>query len=150
MVDSMRFASFNVNSIRARLPIAPCPPQKHQPDVLAMQETKVQDENFQRRIRSNRLPVRLPRPEELQRRGLGLPSRHGARGVRPARRASRRGTDHLSRRSEASPWSIRTFRRGTSADTDKFQYKLDWFARLLNWFQSRFQPTDPVLGGWET
>jgi exodeoxyribonuclease-3 len=31
------------------------------------------------------------------------------------------------------------------ADTDKFQYKLDWLGQLLEYFQSRFTPSDPVL-----
>lgn len=42
----MKVASFNVNSIRARLPVVIPWLQKSRPDVLAMQETKVQDEDF--------------------------------------------------------------------------------------------------------
>jgi hypothetical protein len=43
---AMKVASFNVNSIRARLPVVIPWLQKSRPDVLAMQETKVQDEDF--------------------------------------------------------------------------------------------------------
>ncbi len=42
----MKVASFNVNSIRARLPVVLSWLQKSRPDVLALQETKVQDESF--------------------------------------------------------------------------------------------------------
>jgi exodeoxyribonuclease III len=42
----MKVASFNVNSIRVRLPIVLAWLQKNQPEVLAMQETKVQDDSF--------------------------------------------------------------------------------------------------------
>ena len=42
----MKVASFNVNSLRARLPIVLSWLGEHQPDVLAVQETKVQDVDF--------------------------------------------------------------------------------------------------------
>ena len=42
----MKIASFNVNSIRTRLPIVTEWLKANRPDVLAMQETKVQDESF--------------------------------------------------------------------------------------------------------
>ena len=42
----MRIATFNANSIRTRLPIVIPWLQEHAPDVLAIQETKVQDHEF--------------------------------------------------------------------------------------------------------
>jgi exodeoxyribonuclease-3 len=42
----MKIASFNVNSIRARLPIVVGWLEKTRPDLLAVQETKVQDPDF--------------------------------------------------------------------------------------------------------
>ena len=45
-MSGMKVASFNVNSIRARLPVVVSWLRKSRPDVLAMQETKVQDEDF--------------------------------------------------------------------------------------------------------
>ena len=42
----MKVASFNVNSIRARLPIVLDWIQKESPDVLCLQETKVPDADF--------------------------------------------------------------------------------------------------------
>lgn len=43
---ALKIATFNANSIRARLPIVLEWLQKEQPDVLALQETKVQDHEF--------------------------------------------------------------------------------------------------------
>ena len=42
----MKIASFNVNSLRARLPIVLEWLNENQPDVLCVQETKVQDDDF--------------------------------------------------------------------------------------------------------
>lgn len=42
----MRITTFNANSIRTRLPVIIPWLQEHQPDVLAVQETKVQDHDF--------------------------------------------------------------------------------------------------------
>ncbi len=42
----MRFVTFNVNGIRARLHQIEAVKERHQPDVLALQETKVVDEAF--------------------------------------------------------------------------------------------------------
>jgi exodeoxyribonuclease-3 len=42
----MKVATFNANSIRSRLPILCDWLTEHQPDVVGIQETKVQDEDF--------------------------------------------------------------------------------------------------------
>ena len=44
----MKIATFNANSIRSRLPILLQWLEDHQPDVLGIQETKVQDVDFPR------------------------------------------------------------------------------------------------------
>lgn len=35
--------------------------------------------------------------------------------------------------------------QGYLPDSEKFQYKLNWFARLLAFFEKNFKPTDPIL-----
>src|SRR5207245_3624502 len=42
----MKIATFNVNSIRKRLPLVLDWLERHKPDVLCLQETKVQDSDF--------------------------------------------------------------------------------------------------------
>src|SRR5687768_10800755 len=42
----MKIATYNVNSIRKRLPIIVEWLRQHRPDVLCLQETKVQDQDF--------------------------------------------------------------------------------------------------------
>src|SRR6185295_13346428 len=43
---SMKVATFNVNSLRTRLPIVLEWLSRHKPDVMCLQETKVQDQDF--------------------------------------------------------------------------------------------------------
>jgi len=43
---SLKIATFNANSLRARLSIVTDWLDKEKPDVLALQETKVQDKDF--------------------------------------------------------------------------------------------------------
>ena len=45
----MKIASFNVNGIRARLPLLLEWLHENRPDVVCLQETKVQDPDFPRR-----------------------------------------------------------------------------------------------------
>ena len=42
----MKIASFNVNSIRSRLHQLRALVEKHRPDIIGLQETKVQDQDF--------------------------------------------------------------------------------------------------------
>jgi exodeoxyribonuclease-3 len=42
----MKIATFNVNSLRKRLPIVLAWLEQHKPDVMCLQETKVQDSEF--------------------------------------------------------------------------------------------------------
>ena len=42
----MKVVSFNVNSVRTRLHQLEAVIERHQPDVIGLQETKVQDEDF--------------------------------------------------------------------------------------------------------
>ncbi len=44
----MRIATWNVNSVRARLPLVSAFLEKHQPDVLVLQEIKGEDDTFPR------------------------------------------------------------------------------------------------------
>ena len=42
----MKIVSFNVNSIRSRIHQLTAVVEKHQPEIIALQETKVQDHEF--------------------------------------------------------------------------------------------------------
>ena len=64
----MKIATYNVNSIRKRLPIVLEWLEEHRPDVLCLQETKVQDSDFPVDAFRSRLSRLVSRDEGLQRR----------------------------------------------------------------------------------
>ena len=87
----MRIATWNVNSVNARLETVLAWFREAQPDVACLQEIKCVDEKFPRRgLRAPRLQRRRPRPEELQRRRPALEDAAGGRAQGPARRRRRR------------------------------------------------------------
>lgn len=141
----MKIASFNVNSVRARLPIITAWLVKNQPDVLAMQETKVQDESFPSaafeeigyscvfRGQKAYNGVALATRRELQDVEFGLPTE-----PRDEPRLLRANLDGLTLVDSYIP-------QGYLANSEKFTYKLEWFARLLEYFRTRFEPSDPIL-----
>ncbi len=141
----MKVASFNVNSIRARLPIVVAWLQKNRPDVLAVQETKVQDPDFPGeafdaigynyvfRGQKSYNGVALFSTREIGETDFGL-----ADEPKDEPRLLRASVDGLTIVNTYVP-------QGYQADSEKFQYKLEWFRRLLSYFKTHFKPTDPVL-----
>ncbi|MEJ0046833.1 MAG: endonuclease/exonuclease/phosphatase family protein [Rhodospirillales bacterium] len=71
----MRIVTWNINSLRLRLPLLERLITALDPDVICLQETKVPDDLFPDAApRDPRLPLRRPpRHEELQRRRHPLP-----------------------------------------------------------------------------
>jgi endonuclease/exonuclease/phosphatase family metal-dependent hydrolase len=64
----MKIAAWNVNSLKVRLPHLLDWLAEAKPDVLCLQELKLEDHNFPRRNRGRRLSGRLFRAKNLQRR----------------------------------------------------------------------------------
>ena len=134
----MKIATFNVNSIRARLDIALSWMAANSPDVLCVQETKVQDHEF---------PVEAFTAEgysvtfrgEKSYNGVALISR-----IKPA--AVRFGFDDgppdESRLLYAKVGPVHIVNsyvpQGREIDHDMYRYKLEWFARLRDYFAGHF------------
>lgn len=141
----MRVASFNVNSVRARLPVVLEWLAKNRPDVLAMQETKVQDEQFPRADfeaagyhcvvhgQKSYNGVAIAAAGEIADVEIGLPG-------------DPTGEARLLKARVGGLVIVNTYvPQGFLPDSDRFQYKLDWFARLLEYFGRNFKPSDPVV-----
>lgn len=142
----MKVASFNANGIRARLFIILDWLGKESPDVLCLQETKIQDAEF---------PVR--RFEE----GGYCCAFRGEKGYNGVAILSRSPLKDVSfgfadgDMQEESRVISGTYKdipivntyipQGLAPDSEKFRYKLDWFQRLRDYFSRKFQPTDPLL-----
>ena len=141
----MKIASFNVNSLRARLPIVLQWLSETQSDVLCVQETKVQDIDF---------PT-----DEFERSGYGyvFKGQKSYNGVAIFSRGeitnTRFGFDNepkdqarLIKTEIDDIVIVNTYiPQGYSPESEKFEYKLKWFKRLGRYFDENFKPTRPVL-----
>jgi exodeoxyribonuclease III len=142
----VKIATFNVNSIRKRLPIVIDWLKTHQPDVLCLQETKVHDSEF---------PSML-----LKSTGYEVYFR-GMKGFNGVATLTKKPPQHVlygfeeGRDSEDFRFIqvlyndipiLNTYvPNGHLPGTPKYTYKLQWFQRLENYFKTGFKTTDPVI-----
>ena len=128
----MRLATWNVNSLTARLPRVTDWIEQHQPDVLCMQETKQAGRQVPRGgVRRARLRVRPLRRRALERRGHHQQGR--ARGGHPGLRHARRRArlpDRVGRVRPAPASSRSTSPTAARSTTSSTPVKLAWLARL--------------------
>ena len=142
----MKIATFNVNSLRRRLSIVLDWLAQHQPDVLCLQETKVQDSDFPteaiaqagyystfRGMKSYNGVATLTRekPERIQH---GFDSRFEEEAVRLLATVVNGVT------------LVNTYvPQGYSITSDKYRFKLEWFARLRHYFEEHLDPAKPAI-----
>lgn len=139
-------ATFNCNGIRARLPILLDWLKENSPDVLCLQETKVQDKDFpsepikeagyfaafwgQKSYNGVAVLTRREPSEVIK----GLP-------VGEADEQARVITVLLD-----GVWVVNTYvPQGRDVDDPAFKYKLDFLSRLNQWFGKRFATDEPLL-----
>lgn len=126
-------ATWNVNSIRARLPLVLDWTQKKRPDVLLLQEIKTESANFPemdfKAIGYQSLIV-----GQKSYNGVALLSRHPATPVLTSLPGD--GNDMQARYVEADVMGMRIIGlylpNGNPIGTEKFSYKLGWMQRLID------------------
>lgn len=144
----MKIATFNVNSIRKRLPIVLQWLKKNKPDVLCLQETKVQDTEFPaeafsetgyhltfRGMKSyNGVAILSQSPPDVVSSGFEDQDEHQDDPMR-LMRVVIQGISILNT----------YIPQGFSIDSPKYQYKLNWFKRLTRYFQRHLSPQKPAI-----
>lgn len=141
----MKVASFNVNSIRARLPIVVEWLRKNRPEVLAVQETKVQDHLFPGTAFDDIGYQYVVRGQKSYN-GVALLTTHDIADVEFGLPGQPKDEARLVKARIRDLIVVNTYvPQGTLPDSDKFQYKLDWFHRLLDYFHRNFSPADPLV-----
>ncbi|HZP92538.1 MAG TPA: exodeoxyribonuclease III [Burkholderiales bacterium] len=144
----MKLATWNVNSLKVRLPQLIDWLAAERPDVVCLQETKLEDANF-------------PATEI---RDAGYAAVHSGQktynGVAILSRASGAaivtgipGYDDVQKRVVAASFGeLRVVcayvPNGQSVDSDKYRYKLDWLAAFARWLESELKryPALALLG----
>ncbi len=142
----MLIATFNCNSVRARLGIVLDWLAAHKPDVLALQETKCVDEQFPAeafedagwrvvfRGQKSYNGVALVSRDELADVSFGLGDDDGESGPRLAR--GRLGDVTI----------LNTYvPQGSEIGSEKFAFKLEWFARVRRYLEANFDANKDKL-----
>ncbi len=141
----MKIATFNANSIRSRLPIILQWLEKHQPDVLGIQETKAQDADFPAaEIEAAGWHVVFKGEKSYN--GVALICKTEPQDVKfgfddggPAdeTRLVRGIVDGVAVVNTYVP-------QGRAIDHVMYKYKLNWYKRLKALFKKEYSPKQPI------
>ena len=142
----IKVATFNANSIRVRLALVLDWLQREAPDVLCLQETKVQDGDFPAEAFED-VGYHVVFRGQKAHAGVAMVSKHEPQDVTF-------GFDDGSEPDEARllravvqgiPIVNTYVPQGRSIDSPMFPYKLEWFARLRRLFELCYSPGEPLL-----
>lgn len=146
----MRIATWNVNSLKVRLPHVTAWLQSHAPDVLCLQETKTEDAKFPLdNIQQTGYQAVFSGQKTYN--GVALLSRVPASEVQAGIPGF---ADEQKRVLAASYGDTRVvcvyIPNGESVDSDKYQYKLKWLAALTDWLREELKkyPKLALLGDY--
>ena len=157
----MRIATWNVNSLRARLDKVTWWLERAQPDVLLMQETKLADDDAPAATFRDR-GYELAHHGEGRWNGVAIASRCGIDGVvtnfgeplRPAKTPDVADDEPLAeaRMISGTCGGVRVVAvyapNGRVVDSPFYHAKLAWYERLARWLADAVDPKQPlVIGG---
>ena len=142
----MKIATWNVNSILARLPNVTRWLDAVKPDVLCMQETKCSDDKFPFDVFAERGYKCISFGQQSYN-GVAIAAREECQGVR--RGFPDYDSDGSSRLVTTTLGGIKIVNvyvpNGQMVGSEKYQFKLEWMRRLREFFDSSFDPQTPVL-----
>lgn len=142
----VKIATYNVNSLRKRLPIVLDWLQRHQPDVMCLQETKVQDQDF---------PTGALADAGYHATFRGMKSFNGIATL--TRQAPERIVHGLHEGPDSEDTRILLtvvngipivnsyVPQGQNVATEKYTFKLAWFRRIRRYFEQHLDPAKPAL-----
>jgi len=141
----MKVASFNVNSLRARLPIVLQWLAEYQPNILCVQETKVQDVDFPIEA-FNKTDYKCVFKGQKSYNGVAIFSKNEIINVKFGFDDEPKDQARLIKAEINGVIIVNTYiPQGYLPESQKFDYKLKWFGRLHSFFEKNFKPTVPVL-----
>ena len=141
----MRIASFNVNSVRARMPRLLEWLAEDQPDVVALQEVKVEDDKFPLdELRA--LGYTVATHGQKMRHGVALLSRQPMTEVHAGYIDGWPSDCRVIRADIQGVRIVNTYvPNGTEVGTEKWDYKLRWLDEFPTYLSSVGSPTDPIV-----
>lgn len=144
----MKIATWNVNSLKVRLPQVLEWLAQNQPDVLCLQETKQEDKNFPL-VELNAAGYQAGFSGQKTYNGVAILSRAPQQDVQVGIPGF---ADEQKRVLAATVDGVRIVNiyipNGQSVDSDKYQYKLAWLQALTAWLEAelKIHPQLALLG----
>ncbi|MBI3725866.1 exodeoxyribonuclease III [bacterium] len=150
----MKIATWNVDSIRARLPRVSDWLAKSSPDAICLQEIKVEDDLFPRKAFED-LGYRVEVFGAKGRAGVAIASKEPLRSVK-------RGLDEEEVEDPAAPKRVIAAKlaafdlvcvyvpNGQAVGSDEYFKKIAWLVKLREYMKDRYDPKKPLLvcGDW--
>jgi len=141
----MKIASFNVNSLRVRLPIVIQWLGLNKPDVLCVQETKVQDVDFPSQA-FKEIGYNCVFKGQKSYNGVAIFANAQIENVSFGLTDEPKDEPRLIKAQISDIVIVNTYvPQGHLPESDKFQYKLKWFERLKEYFDRNFIPATPLI-----
>ena len=134
-VMPFKIATYNVNSIRSRLHIVIPWLRENKPDVLCMQETKVENRKFPE-SEFHRIGYHVIFSGSKGRNGVAIASLEEPENVKFGLDSEPRDEDRLVKAEIAGITIVNTYvPQGYKIDSPRYKYKLEWFERLKGFFE---------------
>jgi len=141
----MKIASFNVNSIRARLPIVIDWLTEESPDVLCVQELKCQDKDFPQKA-FQEINYNMAFKGEKSYNGVAILSKLLIKDVKMGFNEEETYGPRLITATINNILIINTYvPQGFAPDSEKFIEKLDWFKNFHAFLNKNFDPEMPLV-----
>jgi len=140
----VKIASFNVNSLRARLKIILEWLEKESPDILCLQETKVPDNAFSKKEFEGKGYHAIFRGEKTFN-GVAILSKQSFQETGYGFEDGSESTRIIFSKIRGIQIINTYVPQGVNAFSDKFREKLDWLQRLYYYVKEHYKPTMPVL-----
>jgi exodeoxyribonuclease-3 len=142
----VKVATWNVNSLRARMPLVQAWLEQERPDVLCLQETRVADDRFPSEPLTD-LGYRLRFRGEKGRNGVAVLSLAEAELLHIGLDDDGDADEDrlLAVRVEGLPIVNTYVHQGRDPEHPMFQVKLRWFERLRSFFERHYRVDEPLL-----
>lgn len=141
----MKIASWNVNSLKVRLEQVLSWLEQHQPDILALQETKLSDENFPKEAFTSR-GWKVTFSGQKTYNGVAIISKQAATDIITDIPDL---SDPQRRILSATIGELRIINlyvvNGSAPGTEKFAYKMDWLAKVSRFIEQQQQQHQDIV-----
>jgi exodeoxyribonuclease-3 len=140
-----KVATFNTNSIRARIPVITDWLERERPDILCLQETKVQDKDFPAGVFEEQ-GYKVAYRGQKSYNGVAMVGQHPMVDIRHSLYGEEgEEARFISARIRGLPVVGVYVPQGFAPGTEKFAYKLQWLRDLLALLGGEYRPEAPLL-----